>query len=104
MAAMVLFDAVHAVTSVMGTGSISGEADAVVTVDGTPARRQVFLYERTPNTGKLIRMRWSDGEGRYRFTHLPIENRYMVVAHDHLRQHNAVAMDHIQPALMPEFE
>ena len=66
-----------------------------ITVEGTPASRRVRLFDAL--TGLLIAETWSRHDGRYRFDFLDPARNYVVLAHDHLRQFNAVVADGIQP-------
>ena len=55
----------------------------------------VRLYERS--TGKQISQTYTDGSGNYRFKHLQNGFEFTLVAHDHLRQYNAVIQDMVKP-------
>ncbi|MCK5770944.1 hypothetical protein [Algiphilus sp.] len=90
--------------NVHGKGFIAGQGSGVLTIDGTPAVGEVWLYERVPNSGKLIARTQSRSDGTYAIEFIPPERRYMVVGTDPDGVHNAVVADRITPALMPEFE
>jgi hypothetical protein len=70
-----------------------------VTIEGTPARRRVRLLNASD--GRLLRECWSARDGRYGFDYLAGERDYVVLAHDHLRQFNAVVADAVRPEPMP---
>jgi hypothetical protein len=70
-----------------------------VTVERTPARRRVRLFDA--RTGRLLRAVWSAADGRYAFDFLAAGRDYVVIAHDHERQFNAVVADAVQPEPMP---
>lgn len=74
-----------------GTGRIAG----VVTIENIPGARKVRLYRK--QDGLLIRQTWSATNGAYSFENLDPNWEYFVVAHDHLRVHNAVVSDMIDP-------
>ena len=40
---------------------------------------------------------WSAADGRYRFNTLNADREYIVLAHDHERQFNAVIADWVRP-------
>ncbi|WP_247539116.1 hypothetical protein [Ralstonia pseudosolanacearum] len=74
-----------------GNGRIEGR----VSIEGTPAARRVRLFDVL--TGLLIAEAWSRKDGFYRFDFLDINRDYFVLAHDHVRQFNAVIADWVRP-------
>lgn len=74
-----------------GKGRIAG----VVTIENIPGSRKVRLYRK--HDGMLMRETWSATNGAYSFENLDPNWEYFVVAHDHLRVHNAVVSDMIDP-------
>lgn len=74
-----------------GTGRIAGK----VTIENIPGARKVRLYRK--HDGMLLRETWSAANGDYSFERLDPNWEYFVVAHDHLRVHNAVVSDMIDP-------
>ena len=74
-----------------GSGTISG----IVTIENIPGSRKVRLYRK--HDGMLLRETWSAPNGAYSFSNLDPAWEYFVVAHDHLRVHNGVIQDMIQP-------
>lgn len=76
---------------VYGGATISGK----VTIENIPGSRRVRLFDKI--SAALIREMWSAPDGRYSFKHLDPNREYFVLAHDHLRVHNAVIQDMIDP-------
>lgn len=76
-------------TQTTGSGTISG----IVTIENIPGSRKVRLYRK--HDGMLLREMWSAANGAYSFSNLDPNWEYFVVAHDHLRVHNAVVSDMI---------
>lgn len=74
-----------------GAGRIAGK----VTIENIPGSRKVRLYRK--HDGLLMRETWSAANGDYSFELLDPNWEYFVVAHDHLRIHNAVVSDMIDP-------
>lgn len=74
-----------------GTGFVAGK----VTIEGVPASRQVRLLDG--RTTMIIAEVWSTTDGRYRFDTLNADREYIVLAHDHERQFNAVIADWVRP-------
>lgn len=74
-----------------GNGRIAGK----VTIENIPGSRKVRLYRKTD--GLLIRETWSASNGDYSFEGIDPNWEYFVVSHDHLRVHNAVVSDMIDP-------
>lgn len=74
-----------------GVGFVAGK----VTIEGVPASRQVRLLDG--RTVRVIAEVWSAADGRYRFDTLNADREYIVLAHDHERQFNAVIADWVRP-------
>lgn len=74
-----------------GLGRIAG----IVTIENIPGSRKVRLYRK--HDGMLMRETWSAANGAYSFENLDPNWEYFVVSHDHLRVHNAVVSDMIDP-------
>lgn len=63
-----------------------------------PVRRRVRLFR--DRDGVMIRETWSDAAtGAYAFTEIDENERYSVVAYDHLENYRAVIADRIQPTV-----
>lgn len=74
-----------------GDGRIEGK----ISIEGTPAARKVRLFDVL--TGLLIAETWSRKDGHYRFDFLDPTREYFVLAHDYVRQFNAVIADWVKP-------
>lgn len=74
-----------------GSGRIAG----VVSIENVPGARKVRLFDK--RTGALVREVWSNAAGQYEFAGVDASLEYFVVAHDHLRVHNAVVQDMLTP-------
>jgi xanthine/CO dehydrogenase XdhC/CoxF family maturation factor len=74
-----------------GTGFVTGK----VTIEGVPASRQVRLLDGRSTL--IIAEVWSTADGRYRFDTINADREYIVLAHDHERQFNAVIADWVRP-------
>lgn len=63
------------------TGYIAGIGDGIVTVNGVPASRPMYLYETTRgfDTPKLVAKQVSLKNGHYLFTGLDPTKRYLVL-------------------------
>ena len=79
-----------------GLGFIAGQDPGLVTVAGSPARRPVYLFEKTGM--RLVDTQYSGADGTYRFDGLSTDRRFVVVAFDTEEQFNAVIRDNITPA------
>ena len=73
----------------------NGRVEGKVTIEGAPAARKVRLFDAL--TGLLIAETWSRKDGHYRFDFLDPSRDYFVLAHDYVRQFNAVIADWIKP-------
>jgi hypothetical protein len=85
-----------------GKGRIAGVSPGLVTVDGTPAARDVTLILRSEQ--RVVARTVSAGDGSYEFGHLDEAQTFVVFAWDRHNEHNAAIADNITPALMPEYE
>ena len=77
-----------------GFGFIAGK----VTIEGSPASRKVWLFDA--RSAVVVAAGWSAKDGAYRFEWLDPTREYFVVAHDHVRQFNAVVADWVLPERM----
>lgn len=78
-----------------GRGYIAGEGEGIVTVNGAPASRRIYLFVR--RTMQCIADRWSAEDGTYRFEKLNEDEEYLMVAVDYKKQYEPVSYDYIQP-------
>ncbi|QKL50669.1 hypothetical protein HI795_01635 [Ralstonia solanacearum] len=74
-----------------GNGRIEGR----VRIEGVPAARRVRLFDAL--TGLLVAEAWSRSDGFYRFDYLDTGRDFFLLAHDHVRQFNAVIADWVRP-------
>lgn len=74
-----------------GDGRIEGK----VSIEGAAASRKVRLFDVL--TGLLVAEAWSRKDGQYRFDFLDPSREYFVLAHDYVRQFNAVIADWVKP-------
>jgi hypothetical protein len=74
-----------------GNGAIAGK----LSIEGTPAARKVRLFDAM--TGLLVAETWSRNDGQYRFDFLDPSRDYFVLAHDYVKQFNAVIADWVRP-------
>lgn len=82
-------------------GYISGQGLGIVTVDGAPASRVVYLYKRTLGSQplELVDICISKPDGSYLFDGLDMNNKYLVIAADYKQEYEPVAWDWITPTL-----
>lgn len=81
----------NAMFSAMKSKSIAG----TVTKLNIDFPCHVRLYERL--SGKLIAQTLTDSDGNYIFEYLKDGFEFVLVAHDHQRQYNAVIQDMVKP-------
>lgn len=74
-----------------------GRVEGKVTVEGAQAARRVRLLDT--RTGLLVAETWSGRDGAYRFEFVDPERDYVLLAHDHLGQFNAVVADAVHAEL-----
>lgn len=78
-----------------GRGYIAGEAEGIVTVNGQPASRRIYLFARPKM--ECIADTWSKADGSYRFDRLKEDEEYLMVATDYKKQYEPVSYDFIKP-------
>lgn len=78
-----------------GRGYIAGEAEGIVTVNGQPASRRIYLFARS--NMECIADTWSKDDGSYRFDRLKEDEEYLMVATDYKKQYEPVSYDFIKP-------
>lgn len=78
-----------------GRGYIAGEAEGIVTVNGQPASRRIYLFARPKM--EIVADTWSKDDGSYRFDHLKEDEEYLMVATDYKKQYEPVSYDFIKP-------
>lgn len=87
-------------------GYIAGAADGIVTVNGQPASRPIYLYEVSNGISimTLIARQTSLLNGRYLFMGLNPSKRYLVMARDHNKEYEPAVFDYVTPATDLTFE
>lgn len=77
-------------------GYIAGTADGIVTVQGKPARRDVWAL----NANNMIveQVVTSLINGHYLFSGLDLGKRYLVIVRDYKKEFEPFAWDHVKPA------
>lgn len=78
-----------------GRGYIAGEAEGIVTVNGQPASRRIYLFIRPKM--EIVADTWSKDDGSYRFDRLKEDGEYLMVATDYKKQYEPVSYDFIKP-------
>lgn len=78
------------------SGYIAGSADGIVTVQGKPASRKIWLFNaRTMIVEQVI---VSLKNGHYMFLGLDTNKRYLVMVRDYKKEFEPFAWDEVQPA------
>lgn len=78
-----------------GDGFIAGTGKGVVTVDGQPSSRRVYLFEQSSMA--CLSDMWSNDNGEYRFINLSDKFRYMVLARDYTGKYSPISVDNVIP-------
>ncbi len=78
-----------------GVGYIAGEESGVVSADGVPAVKPIFLFDQ--DLMLLIRSTFSDENGNYRLSHLDPSRKYVVLSCDETGEFSPVCVDHVTP-------
>ena len=78
-----------------GVGQIRGQGAGIVTVQGQPACRRLWLFVREGVNLRLVANTWSDPQGRYAFEGLNPDKYFLVMAVDD--GYHPIAYDRIQP-------
>lgn len=77
-------------------GYIAGSADGIVTVQGKPASRKIWLLDaRTMAVEQVIT---SLNNGHYMFLGLDLAKEYLVMARDYKKEFEPFVWDHVKPA------
>ena len=75
---------------------IAGTADGIVTINGSPASRPVYLINA--DTLNIVDVVLSTKKGNYLFTGLKPNQKYMVMARDHNYEYEPAVFDYVTPA------
>lgn len=82
-----------------GDGYIAGTGDGIVTVNGQPAIRPIYLFEFFDYQAPvLVAKIFSDKKGRYLFKNLDTTKQYLVMARDHNKEYKPFCFDYVTPA------
>lgn len=82
--------------SLANSGYIAGSADGIVTVQGNPASRNIWLLDAQKMT--VIQTITSLGNGHYMFLGLDPSKEYLVMVRDFKRELEPFAWDYVKPA------
>lgn len=77
-------------------GYIAGTGDGIVTVQGKPAKRDIWLLNT--NTLAVEQLVASLDNGRYIFTSLDPDSEYLVMARDYKKEYEPFCWDYVKPA------
>lgn len=75
---------------------IAGSGDGIVTVNGVPASRHIFLFDAI--SMELLRRTASLANGHYIFNGLDSTKQYIMICRDHNKEYEPVAWDYVTPA------
>lgn len=78
-----------------GRGYIAGQAEGIVTVNGNPASRRIYLFVRPQMV--CVADQWSKDDGSYRFDRLNENLEYLMVGTDYKKQYEPVSYDFVKP-------
>lgn len=76
-------------------GYIAGSADGIVTVQGKPASRKIWLLDA--QTLAIVQVVTSLQNGHYLFMGLDPAKRYLVMARDYKKEFEPMAWDEVEP-------
>ena len=81
-------------------GYIAGSADGIVTINGQPVSRPIYLYEVGSGISlmTLVARQASLANGHYIFIGLDPNKQYLIMARDHNREYEPVVFDYVTPA------
>lgn len=79
-----------------GAGYIAGESPGLVTVNGAPSKRHVYVLARGPRI--VAGATWSAADGSYRIDNLNPAIQFDVIARDHTGTYNDVIVSRVTPA------
>ncbi len=79
-----------------GNGYIAGTSPGLLTVNGSPAGREILLLDRLSHV--LIASTFSHADGTYLFSNLDPTRKYDVIARDYAGVYNDVIRANVTPA------
>lgn len=82
--------------SLAHSGYIAGSGDGIVTVQGKPSSRHIYLLDAV--TMQLLRCNQSLPNGHYIFIGLDRAQRYLVMVRDYKKEFEPFAWDYVAPA------
>lgn len=82
--------------SLTHSGYIAGSGDGIVTVQGRPASRKIWLLNAKTMAAEQVVT--SLKNGHYMFLGLDATKEYLVMARDYKREFEPFAWDYVQPA------
>ena len=77
-------------------GYIAGSSDGIVTVNGQPARRKIYIFDVVTLT--WIKTATSLPNGHYLVGNLDPNQKYMVIARDYNKEYEPAVWDYVTPA------
>lgn len=86
----------HTLLSLAHSGYIAGSGDGIVTVQGKPASRKIWLLDAA--TMAVEQVVTSLNNGHYMFLGLDPDKRYLVIARDYKKEFEPFAWDFVKPA------
>lgn len=93
---MQVFAKTYTSLSLTHDGYIAGSADGIVTVQGKPASRKIWLLDA--QTLGVESVQWSLKNGHYLFLGLDPAREYLVMARDYKKEYEPFVWDYVQPA------
>ena len=82
--------------SLQYSGYIAGSGDGIVTVQGKPASRKIWLLD--VQTLGINTAQWSLSNGHYLFMGLNPAKEYLVMVRDHKKELEPFVWDYVKPA------
>ena len=86
----------HTTLSLTHNGYIAGSADGIVTVQGKPASRKIWLLDAESLAIEAVQ--WSLDNGHYMFLGLGTTKEYLVMARDYKKEYEPFVWDYVTPA------
>lgn len=80
----------------VGEGYIAGSGDGILTVQGVPSERDIYLLDA--GTMFMLKSTKSSPSGHYMFSGLDASREYIVMARDSIREFEPFAWDYVKPA------
>ena len=86
----------HTLLSLAHSGYIAGSSDGIVTVQGKPASRKIWLLDAA--TLAVEQIVTSLKNGHYMFLGLDPAKEYLVMARDYKKEYEPFVWDYVKPA------